>query len=92
MGKHVIDDLGHCPVCGISWVGEPIPLRYRRDYGGAKHFSRLVGVEYSWNSPNHYDGISEWQCPDCFARFGRWSGKLLAKGESEKPWGGQDDN
>jgi rubredoxin len=34
-------------------------------YAPPYKFSRLVGVEYAHNHPQHYDGVSEWQCPDC---------------------------
>lgn len=47
----------------------------------------IVMVEYDPSSQEHYDGISEIQCRDCGARFGRWSGKELAEGEIEKRWG-----
>jgi DNA-directed RNA polymerase subunit RPC12/RpoP len=47
----------------------------------------IVMVEYSWDSPEHYDGISEIQCNDCGVRIGRWSGKELAEGECEKRYG-----
>jgi hypothetical protein len=43
--------------------------------------AELIGVEYSFNHPGHYDGVSEWQC-HCGARTGRWSGRLLG----EKEW------
>ncbi len=48
---------------------------------------KIIMVEYSWDSPEHYDGISEIDCQDCGARFGRWSGKELKKGEIEKKFG-----
>ena len=48
----------------------------------------ILMVEYEPGSPEFYDGISEIQCRDCGARFGRWSGKELAEGEIEKRWGG----
>ena len=38
-----------------------------------KCFSRLLGVELPYDHPRHYDGVSEWQCPDCtksWRRFG----------------------
>lgn len=47
----------------------------------------IVMVEYSLDSPEHYDGISEIQCNDCNVRIGRWSGKELADGEVEKRYG-----
>lgn len=47
----------------------------------------ILMVEYSWDSPEHYDGISEIRCNDCGVRIGRWSGKELAEGEVEKRHG-----
>ena len=44
----------------------------------------IVMVEYVWDHPEHYDGVSEIDCKECGARFGRWSGKKLSEGESEK--------
>jgi hypothetical protein len=43
------------------------------------HFSRVIGVEYQGG----YDGVSEWRCPDCGRREGRFSGKVLEDGETE---------
>jgi len=34
-------------------------------YSPPYKFSRIVGVEYAYDHPQHYDGVSEWQCPDC---------------------------
>jgi DNA-directed RNA polymerase subunit RPC12/RpoP len=48
----------------------------------------LIGVEYAWDSPNNYDGISEWNCLDCKKRFGRWTNKELIGDEEEKRYGG----
>jgi hypothetical protein len=47
------------------------------------HFSRVIGVEYDYTSPNRFDGVSEWVCPDCGRREGRFSGKVLEDGEEE---------
>ncbi len=43
----------------------------------------IVMVEYTPESPEHYDGVSEIECSDCKARIGRWSGKELKDGEVE---------
>ncbi len=51
----------------------------------------MFGVQYHWNHPDHHDGISEWWCHDCDVRYGRWSGKVLGKDDSEKVYGGDDD-
>jgi hypothetical protein len=47
--------------------------------------TRVIGVEYTGT----FDGISEWQCPDCGQRQGRWSGKVLGPDEFEERYGGQ---
>lgn len=46
-------------------------------------------IEYNGMHPDHYDGISEIDCNDCKARFGRWSGKELIDDEFEKVGGGK---
>lgn len=48
----------------------------------------VIGCEYDYTSPHHYDGISEWQCAECGRREGRWSGKVLEDGEAEPRYGG----
>jgi predicted nucleic-acid-binding Zn-ribbon protein len=47
----------------------------------------VVMVEYDMMHPDHYDGVSEIKCVKCGARFGRWSGKELGRGETEKRFG-----
>lgn len=49
-------------------------------------FSAVVGVQYSDASDAYYDGVSEWKCPACEIRWGRWSGRVLAPGEVEMPF------
>lgn len=34
-----------------------------------------------------YNGVSEYFCPDCKIRIGRWSGKVLKDGEVETRFG-----
>ena len=34
-------------------------------------------------------GVSEWQCPACAIRIGRWSGKRLTGNEQEPRYGKQ---
>lgn len=50
----------HCPACGASFVGDPIPEKYRRHYGSQTHFSRVVGI-----TDLRQDRITTWKCPDC---------------------------
>ena len=47
------------------------------------HFSRVIGIEYSYDHPEHWDGVSEWMCPDCGYREGRFTGNALAEGDFE---------
>lgn len=54
-----------CPKCKANLQGIPIPSEDKKFYGDRTHYSRLIGIEYSYDHPNYYDGISEWQCPDC---------------------------
>lgn len=91
MGE-VIDHKNYrCLACGDDLKGKPIPQEYI-DKGyyqeGATHYSNIIGVEYPYGHPDRYDGISEWRCPACGAREGRWSGKTLAEGETEPRRGG----
>ena len=39
------------------------------------HFSLLIGIELPWNHPQHYDGISYWQCPHCNETWNRFTMK-----------------
>ena len=47
----------------------------------------MVGVQYEYTHPEHYDGVSEWCCSTCGARFGRWTGKELKGEEVERRYG-----
>jgi hypothetical protein len=82
----------YCENCDTSLQGAKIPQEYI-DKGyydrNTVYYSNLIGVEYSYDHPHHYDGISEWMCPFCNIRVGRWSGKVLADNESEPRYGGQ---
>jgi len=49
----------------------------------------ILGVEYWYAHPEHYDGISEWNCNKCGTRWGRWTGQILKEGQWE-PRGGND--
>lgn len=77
----------NCRDCGSDLRGAPIPEEHQELYGGKTHFSRLIGVEYPYGHAQRYDGVSEWMCPDCGARRGRWSEKLLMEGEVELRFG-----
>lgn len=77
-----------CPRCNSDLRSSPIPEEHKDSYPeGQTHFSRVIGVEYAYDNPNHYDGVSEWVCPDCKYREGRWTGRELAEGELEPRFG-----
>lgn len=69
----MIADRDRCPECYSSWQGSPIKEEDRHLYGptAPTHYSRLVGIEIRGG----YDGVSEWACPDCGARWDRWTGE-----------------
>lgn len=52
-----------------------------------KGHKRIIMVEYWYDNPYRYDGISEIECRTCKKRYGRWTGKVLKKGEYEPPYG-----
>lgn len=56
-----------------------------------KGHKRIIGIEYYWESPMHYDGVSEIKCLTCNKRYGRWTGKILKDGELEPPFGEKRD-
>lgn len=68
-----------CPFCWSDLRGDPIPEAslakgyYGEWEGGPRFFSRLIGIEY----PTRYDGISAWMCPDCDARWDRFTNERL---------------
>lgn len=77
-----------CPKCEGTLLGNPIPEADRHYYAaGATHFRLVIGVEYEYGEPEHYDGVSEWRCPHCGYREGRWSGRELAEGDVERRFG-----
>jgi hypothetical protein len=76
-----------CPGCGADLRGVEIPPQHRQE-GGRTHYSRVIGVEYDYTSPESYDGISEWVCPDCGRREGRWTGRVLTGTDVEPRFGG----
>lgn len=54
------------------------------------HFrSDVIGVEYQYDHPHRYDGVSEWRCSVCGERRGRWSGRLLVGDDFEQRRGGR---
>lgn len=86
MREKTLRDDNYCLGCRSDLRGEPIPEEHRRYYNpDATHYSKVVGVEYAGG----FDGISEWMCPVCGRREGRWTGKVLGEGETEPRYGGK---
>lgn len=54
--------------------------------------TKLNLIEYAYDHPEHFDGVSEIVCTNCQKRFGRWSGRELKAGEFEKHFGDQKHN
>ena len=40
----------------------------------------LTGIEYAYDDPKHYDGISEWSCSRCGRRWDRFTGEIYEEG------------
>lgn len=53
---------------------EEIEQYMKESYSPPYRWGREIGIELEWNHPNHYDGVSYWQCPDCQTTFNRFSG------------------
>lgn len=52
----------HCPACGVSLIGEPIPEELRRSgfYGDSTHWRRDIAIY-----DRDRDQTVAYQCPDC---------------------------
>lgn len=50
-----------------------------------------IGEIYADDHPEHHDGVSEWRCPRCGRREGRWTGAVLTGGASEPRLGEERD-
>lgn len=62
------------------WEGmtdEEIETEMKECYSPPYRWGREIGVELSWDDPDHYDGVSRWLCPDCNTTFDRWSGEEI---------------
>lgn len=67
--------------------GDALTAKYTRPKCAAcGNQEGLMGQEYPYDDPMHYDGVSEWHCP-CGARTGRWSNRILQPGEGERVFG-----
>ena len=58
-----------------SWCENMTDEEMLEGYSPPYRWSRQIGIELPLDHPNHYDGISYWQCPDCKTTFNRFTGK-----------------
>jgi hypothetical protein len=49
-----------CPLCKASLRASPIPEEQRHHYGGATHYSDVIGVY-----DHARDRTTHWRCPEC---------------------------
>jgi hypothetical protein len=61
--------MNNCPHCNVSLIGEEIPEAIREHYSPPYYWKREIGIE----KPHLYDGVWEWQCPDC---LGTWDSEV----------------
>ena len=60
------------------WQGKTdaeIEQQVKDSYSPPYRWGRQIGIELNYQDPNHYDGISYIQCPDCKATFNRFTGE-----------------
>ena len=57
---------GMCPMCEVTFVGEPMPEEGREYYSPPYNWVRVIGV-YDRNA----DRTTHWQCPDCKHEWAR---------------------
>jgi hypothetical protein len=67
----------NCPHCKVSLIGDLIPDDIKQHYSGT-HWRREIGIEYT----DKYDGVWEYECPDC---KGRWPSEVARLKETPKP-------
>lgn len=84
----------YCGFCEADLRGGIIPPQYieeglygNKDPSKPHYYSQRIGVEYPYGHPGRYDGVSEWRCPACGVRVGRWSGRVLLGNDYERPFG-----
>ena len=82
-----------CPCCGLDFNDQDIK-QYFLDKGNTGEEAEETARLYGWTPENpqcfrkeigieilgKYDGISEWQCPECDFAWDRWTGKTLREG------------
>jgi hypothetical protein len=78
------------PVLGLNIEGHVDTLnklKIGNNMTCPKGHKKIICVEYNYGDPFRYDGVSEIMCKTCKKRYGRWTEKVLKKGEQEPPYG-----
>jgi len=52
---------------------EQLEEKMKEYYSEPYRWSKLIGVEIQGG----YDGVSQWMCPECKARWNRWTGEEI---------------
>ena len=56
---------------------EQIEQEVLNSYSPPYRWHKLIGVELPYTHPNHYDGISFWQCPHCNTIWDRFTEQIV---------------
>jgi rubredoxin len=72
-----MDKIMKCPVCRASWDGGEMPEDVRHYFSPPYRWTRLVGIELPPEHPDHIDGVSFWQCPDCGTTWDRFTEEVV---------------
>ena len=77
-GGSILEEFIEQREAGVKyWQGksdEQIEKEVKESYPPPYRWRREIGIELPYDHPNHYDGVSYWQCPDCNATFNRFTG------------------
>lgn len=76
--KNIYEELKNHPSYK-NWSDEKIKeaaSHYGHTDKEPQYFSKLIGIELPYDHPNHYDGVSYWQCPNCKTIWNRFTEKI----------------
>ena len=69
-------DAGETYFCDLS---DAELIEYAESYGWTpeepRRWGNVIGMELSYDDPEHYDGVSYWACPECGVAWCRWTGE-----------------
>lgn len=59
----------------FGWTDQQVEDSMKEYYSPPYRWGREIGIQLLFDHPDHYDGVSYWQCPDCKTTFNRFTGK-----------------